>query len=143
MQNEQSKVSKLKVEVTKMIDESDWSDFVTQTYGRPYRFQQQDGCKERGTYHLTVPDKFDYDKYGSDTIPETTSTNKMQVKFKAWIDRNPSQILKDKEGQLGSEPWYIELWWERNFYPAIESVANDLHSKGLLEAGEYVINIDW
>ena len=137
----QSNKSKLKVQTTKMINDSDWDKLVVETYGRPYRFQQQDGCKERGVFHLRIPE-YDYD-YERDTIPETNSTNEMGVSFKAWTDRNPSQCLKDEEERLGSEPWYIELWWERNFYPAIESVANDLYSKGLIEAGDYVINIDW
>ena len=41
------------------------------------------------------------------------------------------------------DSWLIDLWWKRNFYPDIEMVANDLHAKGLLEAGEYAIDIDW
>lgn len=35
------------------------------------------------------------------------------------------------------------MWWVRNFYPDVNMVANDLYEKGLLEAGEYLINIDW
>jgi len=35
------------------------------------------------------------------------------------------------------------MWWERNFYPDVEMIANDLHKRGILEAGEYVIDIDW
>jgi len=27
--------------------------------------------------------------------------------------------------------------------PNIQRVANDLHTKGLLEAGKYIIDIDW
>lgn len=37
----------------------------------------------------------------------------------------------------------LSLWWERNFYPSVEVVANDLHARGLLPAGEYTIDIDW
>jgi hypothetical protein len=49
---------------------------------------------------------------------------------------------------LLSEPdsqnsWSVAMWWERNFYPDVQMIANDLHAKGLLDAGEYVINIDW
>ena len=36
-----------------------------------------------------------------------------------------------------------QLFWERNFYPNVNMIANDLHSKGLLESGEYIIVIDW
>ena len=35
------------------------------------------------------------------------------------------------------------MWWERNFYPMLEEVATYMYTKGLLEQGEYVINIDW
>ena len=38
---------------------------------------------------------------------------------------------------------YPDIFWERNFYPDILTVANDLLAKGLLEAGEYRIKIDW
>lgn len=136
----QNKQSRRKVQTIKMIDDSDWDGLVSETYGRPYRFQQQDGCKERGTFNLRIPE-YDYD-YERDTIPETNSTNEMGVSFKAWLERDPKQHLKDEES-YGDEQWAIDIWWERNFYPAIESVANDLYNKGFIEAGEYVINIDW
>jgi hypothetical protein len=35
------------------------------------------------------------------------------------------------------------MFWERNFYPDTYTVANDLYDKGLIEAGDYIINIDW
>jgi len=63
----------------------------------------------------------------------------MGVSFASWLKRNPKSPLssgrKDASG--------IDLWWSRNFYPDIQMVANDLHAKGLLEAGEYTIDIDW
>ena len=56
---------------------------------------------------------------------------------------NSKQVLNSEEKGFRKDQWAIDLWWERNFYPNIQMVANDLHSKGLLEAGEYTINIDW
>ena len=47
---------------------------------------------------------------------------------------------------LSSDPEYsfgLSLWWQRNFYPDVQMVANDLFEKGLIEAGDYVIDIDW
>jgi hypothetical protein len=35
------------------------------------------------------------------------------------------------------------MWWGRNFYPELSVVVNDLHAKGLLDEGEYEIDIDW
>lgn len=36
----------------------------------------------------------------------------------------------------------INLFWERNFYPDINTLANDLYKKGLIKKGEYLIVID-
>jgi len=129
----------LKVKNVQMIDVGDWDSLVEKTYGRIYNFQQQDGCKERGTFSLTVPSPAD--DYENDTIPEEVNGSKMGVSFKAWLERDPKQKLDtddewDRENGLG-------LFWERNFYPDIQMIANDLHEKGLIEAGKYVINIDW
>lgn len=111
-----------------MIEVQEWDDLVENTYNRPYSFQQQDGCKDRGTHNLTVPDEpMDYE---NDSVPETVNHPNMGVSFKAWLERDPKQNA-------------ITMWWERNFYPDVQMIANDLHSKGLLPAGEYVINIDW
>lgn len=129
----------LKVKNVQMIDVSDWDDLVQETYGRIYNFQQQDGCKERGTFSLTVPSHA-YD-YENDTIPEKVNGNEMGVSFKAWLERDPKQKL-DTDDEWDRENG-LSLFWERNFYPDIQMIANDLYEKGLIESGKYVINIDW
>jgi hypothetical protein len=132
----------MKIRTEKVIDEQEWSKLVSETYGRPYSFQQQNGCQDRGNYYLTVPNYDDnYDEDNFDVIPEIVNGPDMGVKFSKWLERDPKQPLKDQEHS--SKQWEIELWWARNFYPCIEAVANDLYKKGLLEAGEYSINIDW
>jgi hypothetical protein len=129
----------IKFKNIKTIDVSDWDDLVQKTYGRPYSFQQQDGCKERQTVHISVPVK-NYEDFKNDAIPEIVNGNKMGVSFKAWLERDPKQLLSNKDYQSS---WSLGLWWDRNFYPHVEMIINDLHSKGLIEAGEYVIDIDW
>ena len=129
----------LKVKNVQMIDVSDWDNLVEKTYGRIYNFQQQDGCKERGTFSLTVPSHA-YD-YENDTIPEEVNGSEMGVSFKVWLARDPKQKL-DTDDEWDRENG-LSLFWERNFYPDIQMIANDLHEKGLIEAGKYVINIDW
>lgn len=124
----------IKTKNVQMIDVSDFDDLVTKTYGRTYSFQQQDGCKERGTVELTVP--CDQNDFENDTVPEEINGDEMGVSFAAWLARDPKEWN-------GKERNCIDLFWERNFYPTLESVANDLHAKGLLPAGEYVIDIDW
>ena len=64
----------------------------------------------------------------------------MGVSFKAWLERDPTQKLNDPNCNYD---YGLVLWWDRNFYPHISMIINDLYTKGLLEAGEYQINIDW
>lgn len=126
----------MKITSINLIALADWNKLVESTYGRPYSFQQQDGCRPRGIYSFTVPDKAeDFERV---TVPEVVNDPVMGVKFDAWLKRDPKQPLPDRP-----EDWATRLWWARNFYPDIQMVANDLHARGLLEAGDYTINIDW
>ncbi len=126
----------MKIRTEKIIEVSDWDELVEQTYGRRYSFQQQDGCKSRGIVRVSVPDEAD--DYESDIVPEIVNDEEMGVSFAAWQERDPKAPLTHD-----SDSFSLDLWWERNFYPDIQMVANDLCAKGLLEAGDYVINIDW
>ena len=119
-----------------VIDVSDWDEVVEKTYGRPYSFQQQDGCRSRGTFHIQVPDEAE--DYEQDSVPEIVNHREMGVSFSAWQKRDPKAPLAD-----GRTDYSLGSWWERNFYPDIQMVANDLHKKGLLEKGRYTIDIDW
>lgn len=128
----------MKIRTVKMIEVFDWDELVQKTYGRPYSFQQQNGCQSRGIHEFTVPDPDEaYDEEMNDDIPEVVNGDEMGVKFAVWLARDPQQRLPERDDTFG-----LTLWWERNFYPDFQTVANDLHAKGLLEAGEYTINID-
>lgn len=129
----------MKIKQSQMIEVSDFDDLVVKTYERPYSFQQQDGCKSRGIHEITVPSHAD--DFKNDSIPEKVNGEKMGVSFKAWLARDPNQKL-DTVDQWDRDHG-IDLFWERNFYPDVQMVVNDLHSRNLLPAGEYVINIDW
>jgi len=48
----------MKIKKANMIEESDFSKLVQSTYGKPYRFQQQSGCMDRGTFKLKVPSEY-------------------------------------------------------------------------------------
>ncbi len=37
----------LKFKIKSVIEVSDWDKLVSETYGRPYNFQQQDGTQDR------------------------------------------------------------------------------------------------
>ena len=134
-------MSKLKTKTKIVIEDSDWDELVMETYKRPYCFQQQDGCQERGTVDLTVPGCAD--DFKNTTVPEIVNDKEMGVSFEAWLARDPKQPLSDPKEDNGTAQWAIGMWWGRNFYPELQTLANDLHDKGLLDAGEYVIDIDW
>lgn len=128
----------IKYKTKKVIDVWEFDELVTNTYGKPYKFQQQDGCKSRGNEHITVP--CEPEDYENDTLPENVNDEEMGVSFKAWLERDPKHVLSNPKDQMS---WSVKMWWERNFYPHVSMIINDLHSKGLLEEGEYVIEIDW
>lgn len=132
---------KLKFKNTKTIEVSDWDKLVQETYGKPYRFQQQDGCQSRGTHTLQVPlgDIEDFD-FQNDSIKDEVNGSEMGVSFKAWLARDPKE-WNGEDG--GGRSFSVDLFWSRNFYPNLQVLANDLYEKGLIEEGEYVINIDW
>lgn len=131
---------KITTRTEQVIDVGDWDNLVETTYGRPYSFQQQDGCKERQRVKITIPDEY-ADDYENDTVPEEVNHDDRGVSFKAWLERDPKQKL-NSEDEWGRENG-LSLWWGRNFYPTVEMIANDLHEKGLIEAGTYTIDIDW
>lgn len=126
----------IRTRTEKLIDVQDWDALVTETYGRPYSFQQQDGCKDRDLVRITIPEEgCDFE---NDAVPEIVNGDEMGVSFKAWLARDPKTPLKDRDDTFG-----LTLWWERNFYPDVQMIANDLYERGLIEAGDYMINIDW
>lgn len=129
----------MKIETRKVIESSSWDAFVRETYGRPYCFQQQDGCKQRGCFYITVPNE-EANDFENDTVTEEVNHEAQGVSFTAWLARDPKQKLSNPDDQ---EDYCLDLWWKRNFYPDVNIVANDLHAKGLLEAGKYTIDIDW
>lgn len=149
----------IKTQKVNVIDVNDWDNLVSETYGKPYSFQQQDGCKSRQHVSISVPELYPED-YENDTIPEVINGNKMGVSFQTWLKRDPNAPLNctEKEAKDCNYYWgisssdlkkwqkdksHISMFYERNFYPSIGMIINDLHSKGLLEAGNYKIDIDW
>jgi hypothetical protein len=87
----------MKIQTQKVIDVHDWDKTVVETYGKPYSFQQQDGCKERQRVHLTVPSEEGYDMGGRTEIPETVNHSTMGVSFEAWLARDPKQKLNAED----------------------------------------------
>lgn len=122
----------IKFREQKIIAVKHWDNLVKQTYGRPYAFQQQNDCRERGTFHISIP--CDIEDFNDDEIPEYTNAREKGVSFSTWLSREVND--NDYKGST-------RLFWYRNFYPHISMVANDLYEKGLIPAGNYIIDIDW
>ena len=133
----------IKVQKRNQIDVDDWDELVINTYGKPYSFQQQDGCKSRGIFTLTIPDLKTQEweePEMNDEIPFEVNGEEMGVKFDVWLNTTEEEV----EEKLSEEDkGFLYMFYERNFYPSIYTLANDLHLKGLIEAGEYDIKIDW
>ena len=127
----------IKTRKTNLISVQDWDDLVTETYNKSYNFQQQDECKPRSTEYITVPVENPED-YPNDSVPEVINGEEMGISFKAWLTRDPKEWNGSPE-----DARFLDLFWERSFYPHIDMIINDLHQKGLIEAGEYGIVIDW
>ena len=129
---------KLKTKTVKLIEYLDWNNFVTDIYRKPYNFQQQFGV-DRGTEKFSVPypyeDEFDFE---NTSIPFEVNGNNYGVSFETWLNTSPEDTLKHFDGEFSNR-----LFWVRNFYPDVSMIIMDLHSKGLLEEGEYVIDVDW
>lgn len=130
----------MKIKTVNQIELSDWDKLVSNTYGRPYSFQQQDGCQDRGLFDIVISTEStdDIEAEMNDSIPEEVNGDEMGVKFTIWLARDPQQLLKNS-----TYNWETSMFWERNFYPNIQTIANDLCRKGLIKADKYQINIDW
>jgi hypothetical protein len=127
----------MKIKTIKQIDVDEWDSLVEQTYGKIYSYQQQDDCKPRGVEDITVPSKYVED-FENTEIPFEVNGSEMGVSFETWLKTTPEETREHFR-----EDYQNRLFWDRNFYPSIDMIINDLHSKGLLEEGEYQINIDW
>ena len=79
------------------------------------------------------------DDYENDTVPEEVNHDDMGVSFKAWLARDPAQQLDTKDDWERRHG--LRLWWERNFYPEVGMVANDLHEKGLIEPQNALLHL--
>lgn len=118
-----------------IIMEEDWNDFVSKIYGKTYSFQQQEGCQEAGEVFFRVPQEVS--DYPNDSMPEVINGDIMGVAFESWLKRPINHW-----GGLDSDRPFLRLFWNRNFYPKLQVLANDLHKRGLLSAGDYQIQID-
>lgn len=128
----------LEFRIEKVIDSSDLDALVVATYGKPFCFQQQDDCRDRGSYQFEVksePDLSDEFK-GKTELDCGINGEDYGVDFQTWLNTKASDFYDGK-------PFYQDLWFERNFYPDMVYLLSDLCKRGLIEAGRYTIEVDW
>jgi hypothetical protein len=118
----------LKIETVQQITLQDWDDFVTKVYGKPYSFQQQDGCKSRGYDSLWIPDdREDIEQWEDEcenvSIPFEVNGEEMGVTFETWLNTSPEDTRKHFDSDSENN-----LFWQRNFYPDLHMIAKDLYS---------------
>jgi hypothetical protein len=130
---------KLKYKNVKLIEVNDWDEFITKIYNRPYSLQQQDDGKPRGIIILTIPPDYLDDDDMNDSISEIVNGDEMGVKFRTWLARDPKQGFNGNITNITD----LILFWHRNFYPDLYTIANDLWRMKKIEVGQYYINIDW
>lgn len=139
-------MNKLHYTEVKVIELQDWDAFVEETYGKIYSFQQQDDCKERGCEFFSVPTPWEHD-FEKTEIPFEVNGKEMGVSFETWLNTDPEETKKEfpdpPDRDYSMTDFDNRLFWDRNFYPHVSMIINDLHAKGLLEEGKYAINIDW
>jgi hypothetical protein len=104
--NHLQKINNMKIKNVKMIDVEDWDNLVSSTYNRIYQFQQQEGCKDRGTFNLTIPSKYTEDDEMHDKIPEIFNGDIMGVKFDVWLNRDPKEPLNPSKEELKECNYY-------------------------------------
>lgn len=143
-----------------VFEVDEWNELIKSTYQKPYNLQQQEDCYDRGMITLIIPTPINKKSTKYKNIPELVNGEKMEVPLQVWLDRDPKSPLNPSDKELKNSPYFfgktkedmdeyknnignIILFWHRNFYPNLQEIANDLHSKGLLTSGEYGININW
>lgn len=105
----------MKIRTKNVIEVSDWDKVVTATYGRPYNFQQQDGCQDRGRFNIVIPaEAEDFEK---DIVPENVNDEEMENLIKAL------QILLKYGNPTNVLTWQIDIARVNGVRPSL--VANE------------------
>ena len=108
------------MQTVKIMSDYEWDKIVQNTYNKPYVFQQQDGCKDRITEYIKVPE---YERFKGKHL----KVNFMSCDDESDIDSTTSQNSKikrilDKISESGGieieEPttWQEEIRRDRSLY---------------------------
>ena len=101
----------LKYKIKKIINSFDLDDLIRETYGKPYCFQQQDGCKNRGIEYITVPVINPYD-FKNDSSSFKINGDEMGVSFDTWLKTTVKEVNKLHPEEYSGQN---DLWWGKKF----------------------------
>jgi hypothetical protein len=134
----------------KLIDVHDLEELIRSTYQRPYSViygglagSFGDGNHQETMLAVTVPappdlDELTHQEYYSDYERK----NFVRPSFDEWRDQPEPEVTtyeRTAAGELRPRRWDLE----REYACALQPLLNDLHERGEIEAGEYVIHIWW
>ena len=114
----------MRIRNEKVIDVSEWDSLVRKTYGRPYSFQQQDECKDRGVFRFTVPAKAD--DHEQESVPEIVNHEKWasalhhgssetrNLRYRAAAKMLPASIYGGVETSTQTYKW-----WQMTYTPKV------------------------
>lgn len=140
------KMDKLEFEIKKVVEDYHWNAFVESVFGKEpntYNFQQQNGCRDRGLYLVRVfpseEDLLDEQELLDEEISYKVNGygEMFGVSLKTWLNTSK----EDTKSKVGKD-YLNDLFWARHFYPTIEELVAYLYKLGLLEEGDFYIEID-
>jgi hypothetical protein len=155
-----TRAMKLKATHLVVIDDNDWDELITQVYSKPYCLQQQGKCRSRGFIEFTPFNEWNDDELNAHkSIPEVLNGGETGIAFDVWLSRDPKEPLNPTKLEFNTAIYpYKDIsmddyckdsknitdFWVGSFYPCLQSLADDLCNKGILEKGvKYAIKIDW
>lgn len=127
---------KLEYQNLRVIENYKWSEFISSVYNLPYNYQQQNECQNTN-FEFNIPNDLEEEDLGSDSIPYEVNGKDECVKFDVWVNSKLEDISKNFEYESDAV-----IFYNRNFYPSIFQILNDLYNRGLIEEGDYLIRID-
>lgn len=124
----------MKTKTVKIAEVNDFDELVMNTYGIPYNFQQQGGCKNTSIEYFCFPFNGDYT---NTTLPFEINGKTRGISFEVWKNHDMEELKK-----MFSDDWEVGMFYARNFYPHIERLLQDLVDKELISGKCFGIEIN-
>lgn len=135
----------LKTKTWTVIEEIEFSEFVTNLYGRPYSLQQaeelgQDTIRHASTDKPSDEDQAAFDEWKSRPLDKLPNPRYEQFRELWEKDDRYKDLYPEFIAQGGYE--WISVW-QREITPPLDALMHDLFLNGHLEEGEYALHVWW